>query len=285
MRRRGQDEQDFLRDIDRLLAGEEVHPGQEASQEYRATLEFASRLVDRRGGPSPEFRDRLWARLMARLAEHEERAYQAAAGRGRLRELLERLVPRTTAMRTAMVTITVVLVAVGVIWGTGVFGPAPAGEAPSLVTRKATTEEAVAPEMTAREAPAPAMASLVAEPPLVLDVPPGPLTASTGAEITLQFSLRNTSGQTATVEPFPPRLVIVPAGTSLPVRTIPAGTGSTEIGPFGTTVFAVTWDQRDDAGEPVPAGEYSVLPGPVTVSHGDETGEVSFDRPLQVIIR
>lgn len=284
----------FLKDMDRLLAGEEVVPGEDATDDYRSAIDFARRLVEMGEGPSPAFQARLKERLLSKLAEQEAAAQQEGRP-SRLWNVLDRLFPRSPVWRTAVATVVIVAVTAGVLWGTGVFTTAPAGvvekamlEEAELATGKAAPTEALAPragavqdvqpeaEMAAEEAALPltfdlqitAMAAVatVSQPTTVVPYQ---------SEVPFNIAILNESSQPAMVTPFPPSVTIVEQATMRPVFTFEAGPGAREIPPSQRAGVLLLWKQLDDAGIQVPPGAYRVIVSPFTVSIGTEQFRVS----------
>ena len=113
------EERQFSENIERLLGGEDVKAGQDVSEDYRTAVDFSKKLIKSRVDPSPSFKTRLKERLLLKLAK------QGAAARQKERvnwfwEGLKNLVPQNAAWRTATVTVVLMLVAVGVLWGSGI---------------------------------------------------------------------------------------------------------------------------------------------------------------------
>ncbi len=141
MGKESNEEKQFSEDVDRLLAGQEVEGGKDAGEDYRAAINFAKRLTEFHADPSPHFKARLKERLLLELAKQEAAARQKAKG-NRFWEGLKNLLPREAVWRNATATAVLMLVAVGVLWGTGVFSPS------------ATPERELAPEETSLPMPA-----------------------------------------------------------------------------------------------------------------------------------
>lgn len=113
-------DKEFSEDIDRVLAGEEVKLGAKASDDYRAAIDFAQRLIRLRPTPSAFFEVKLRERLLQRLSEQETKA-PARAKESWLWEGLRRLVPRQLVWRAVTATLLVAIVASGVFWQMGGF--------------------------------------------------------------------------------------------------------------------------------------------------------------------
>jgi len=120
MAREKDEEREFIENIERLLAGEEVTVGREKSEDYRTAFDFARKLTESRSDPSPVFKQQLKDRLLLRLTEREMEVRQKVKF-GSIWEFLANLVPRSPVWRTAAATLVIVLVTVGVLWRTGMF--------------------------------------------------------------------------------------------------------------------------------------------------------------------
>ncbi|UCB43031.1 MAG: hypothetical protein JSV77_11415, partial [Dehalococcoidales bacterium] len=123
------EEQEFLKDVDRFLNGEEVVPDEGTREDTRSAIEFARKLTDLRAEPSPEFQESLKSKLLRKLTEQEVAAREKA-GANWLRDFVDRFIPQSPVWRTAVVTVAIVMVATGVMWRTGMFTPTtgPEGE-------------------------------------------------------------------------------------------------------------------------------------------------------------
>jgi len=157
MRKRSDEEKQFIESIDRLLSGEEVEGFEDMSEDYHTAINFARNLAELRAEPSPEFRDRLKQRLLLQLTRQEVETAREKERRISFWEFLKNLVPQSPAWRTATVTIAVVLVTVGVLWRTGMFTQAPGLETTVLeAPATESLERGVAPKVGAPP-PAPSM--------------------------------------------------------------------------------------------------------------------------------
>ena len=123
--RKSPQEQEFLRQVDAMLAGWEIGAGEDAGGEdvgdagvtddLRGTVEFARKLVDLDEGPTPEFSQRLKSRLLIKLTEQDEAARAKAEG-GWLPRLLS-----SPVWRSAAVSLVLVVAVATVLWRTGMF--------------------------------------------------------------------------------------------------------------------------------------------------------------------
>lgn len=298
MPRRKREEQEFLDNIERLIAGEEVSIGGDADEDLRTTIEFSRRLSDLHTGPSVEFKDKLKSRLLLKLTEQEVAARQRAE-KNWLRDILDRLVPQSPVWRTAAVTLVMIVAGVTVMWRTGVFTgvPAPGADVVESAQRGVekgvlSMEAVVVEEEAADEAP---MVGLSKEAPTpeaaivsLFDMqvtPSEPIIAEYRHEVSYQLTFSNTSDETIVVTPFPPRFTIVGDGTLRPVRILTEGDQSIEVGASASIVYVFTWDQRDDDDTQLPPGGYTVYPGTVTVTGSGEPWTVDFPPLPRILVQ
>jgi hypothetical protein len=283
------EEQEFLRNIDRFLNGEEITFDEDASEDARLTMEFAQKLTELRDDPSPEFQERLKLRLLRKLTEQETAARERAKS-GWLSGFLERLIPQSPVWRTAVVTVAIVVVAAGVMWRTGIFSmtSAPEGDVETAGENGRGLEEMASEDeqkvwsqngivVTEEEEEE---ETLVTMPPLGIEDGENffsdelemeveisssdiiatligtQLGAQYGSEITWTLTVKNTSTEHVAVGPFPPEIAIVESTGLSPVRTLPAVDISYELAPSETLICVVSWDQLDNDGAQVPAGTY-----------------------------
>jgi hypothetical protein len=270
------DEKQFSEKIDRLLAGEEVETGEDINEDYRTAINFARKLVGSRIDPSPEFKDQLKQRLLLELTKQEVEARQKEKVNW-FREGLTRLVPQSPVWRSAAAMLVVMLVAVGVLWRTGVFTPSamltgPGGE---TVVEDEGTAPVSSPEMAA-EAPRigegiESAAQILLE---VAVVPPEMVVSPPGGKTEIELLFQNISSESLTVAPFPPAIQVVHSRTGELVRSFPEGDERLELAPAEWLSYTLVWDQEDNNGEPVAPGWYSVTAGDVTLYQVTEPTEV-----------
>ncbi|MBL7164933.1 MAG: hypothetical protein ISS55_00435 [Dehalococcoidales bacterium] len=298
MPRRKREEQDFLENIERLIAGEGVSIGEDTDEDLRTAIEFSRRLSDLHTGPSVEFKDKLKSRLLLKLTEQEVAARQRVE-KNWFRDILDRLVPQSPVWRTATVTLVMIVAVVTVMWRTGMFtgvpvvegemlkGVARDGEQVAAVMEAEVEEAAVEAPLVGltKESPAPtlevAMVSL-----FDMQVTPSESTiAEYGHEVSYQLTFSNTSDETIVVTPFPPRFTIAGDGTLRPVRIMTEGDRSIEVGASASIVYVFTWDQRDDDDTQVPADWYTVYTGTVTVTGSEQSSTVDFPPLPRILVQ
>ena len=301
MPRHKREEQDFLENIERLIAGEEVSIGEDADEDLRTTIEFSRTLSDLHTGPSVEFKDRLKSRLLMKLTEQEVAAGQRVE-KNWFRDILDRLVPQSPVWRTATVTLVMIVAVVTVMWRTGMFTgvsspgagvveSAQRGVEKGVFTAQAVVEEAestadapmvgAAKEATTAPALEAAMVSL-------FDMQVTPLEstiAEYGHKVSYQLTFSNTSNETIVVTPFPPRFTIAGDSTLRPVRILTEEDRSIEVGASVSIVYVFTWDQLDDDDTQVPPGWYTAYPGTVTVTGSEEPSTVEFPPLPRILVQ
>ena len=301
MPRHKREEQDFLENIERLIAGEEVSIGEDADEDLRTTIEFSRRLSDLHTGPSVEFKDKLKSRLLMKLTEQEVAARQRVE-KNWFRDILDRLVPQSPVWRTATISLVMIVAVVTVMWRTGMFTgvsspgagvveSAQRGVEKGVLSMEAAVEEAEATDTapmvgTAKEAvTAPAVEAAMVS---LFDMQVTPLEstiAEYGHEVSYQLTFSNTSNETIVVTPFPPRFTITGDGTLRPVRILTEGDRSIEVGASASIVYVFTWDQRDDDDTQVLADWYTVYPGTVTVTGSGEPSMVDFPPLPRILVQ
>lgn len=304
MPRRKREEQEFLENIERLIAGEEVRIGKDADEELRTTIEFSRTLSDLHTGPSVEFKDQLKSRLLMKLTEQEVAARQRVE-QNWFRDILDRLVPQSTVWRTTAVTLVMIVAVVTVMWRTGMFTGVPApiagvvesaqrGADKGVLSMEAAVEEeestAEAPMVgAAKEAqsPTPSPEITLSVPLLDLQATPAePFVSEYGHEVTYEMVLRNTGPEAIVITSFPPRITIVGGGALRPVRILPEGDETVEIAAFESIEYELTWYQDDDGGNQVAPGWYTMYTGLMAVMKGDESIRIEeVPEGMQVLVQ
>ena len=299
------EEQEFLRYVDRFLNGEDVSPGEDASEETRSTTEFAKKLIELRADPSPEFQERLKSQLLRKLTEKEFAARERAKS-GWFTGFLDRLIPQSPVWRTAVVTVAIVVAAAGVMWRTGLFTTtvAPGGDAEMAGENDRGLEEMAADptQKDWRQGDIAAVGEEEEEDTFVTSPPPGteddenifgeelkieieispadeitilvePCTVLHGTDVTLVLDFRNTGSEPVTVETG--QISIVSSPELELVYTLPAVDGPIEISPSESFQMLFVWEQQDTNGAQVPAGTYRFNVGPIIITHGTDSYELS----------
>jgi hypothetical protein len=138
-------EKQFLEYLDRLLAGEDIRPGEEASHEVRSALEHARRMLAFREEPSLAFKAELKNKLLRQLAEKQA----PAARRERFGERMANIFPpRSVLIAVTSTAVLVLLAFIGVVWFAGRQAAAPSMPAmapPSAVEYSVTLPANIVP--------------------------------------------------------------------------------------------------------------------------------------------
>lgn len=288
------EEQEFLKDVDRMLAGEEIISNDDISEEYGPTIEFARKLSELHEGPSPEFRERLKSRLLLKLTEQNVEARARAAEPAWFNKFFSRLIPHSPVMRTAAVTIVIVLAVAGIVWQAGVFTPAATQDESEPIVmdiarnEEESMEEAAAPPPLAMEGEklgdaeewqGGVSSSLSGEMRIETEISSSNVTASLvgtrfsavyGSSVVLELAFINTANETVTVSA--PGVSIIDSN-GLTIRTIPASDDPVELPTSGneTVTIVVVWDQKDDSGSQVTPGYYNFKIDPIVATRGTES--------------
>ena len=223
MANRKGNESEFTRDVDGMLSGNEGAARPPADFDYTADLNFAGKVLEARASPSPAFQSALKQRLVAKLAEIE------TAEESRKTHSLSDWFARAFSQRIWQVAgaLAVLVIAALVVWRTGLFTQGP------VVTSPYPTVAVEANASSGKDS--------------------YPMSENVG----IDFSFKNISSETL-VFPFPPAFIIETLDAQT-VRAFPAGGITKSLAAGGSVSYSVTWDQKDDAGVQVPAGEYQIV--------------------------
>ncbi len=124
----GKREEKFTENLDKLLAGQRSEPLHLRDDEE--TLDFARKMASLRPSPRPEFKSRLKATLLRRLAENEARK---AARPNWIQALARR-----PAYAVALAALFIVVI-FGGLWASGVFNPSETPFTPTVIRVDADT--------------------------------------------------------------------------------------------------------------------------------------------------
>ncbi|MGD0352769.1 MAG: hypothetical protein ABSB38_04680 [Dehalococcoidia bacterium] len=146
----------FLEYLDRLLAGEQITVGDELSDEARAALELARKMLAFREEPSAAFRADLRDRLLRQVAEKQAATYPLTEREG-FWDRVANLFPQRAVMIAVTSTALVVLLAfIGVVWYSSRFAGAPQQAlAPSVAKYSVRLPANIVPEGITFEATTP----------------------------------------------------------------------------------------------------------------------------------
>jgi hypothetical protein len=272
------EEREFSEKIDRLLAGEEVQAGEDASEDYRTTINFAQKLTSLRSDPSPHFKGQLRKRLLSKLADQQAEKTRPKEKGSAFREAFRNLIPRNPVWRTATATVTVAVLAIIVLWGSGIFTPAPE----QMGVRGPVPEVAPVPQMAPSPAEGGLQTSAVVEAPVSETV-----VAAFSEEVKIDLVFRNVSSESMRVAPFPPAIHVIRAETDEVIRSLAEGNESRELLPSGTLDYILVWDQLDDNRRQVDPGRYSIFVNDVVIHKDIEPRETrqGFGHLTDVIIQ
>lgn len=253
----------FADSLDIMLAGEEVDITAVPEAEYRRALDFARTMVALRPAPSARFANQLRGRLLARIAQENIPAQREERGRfwGLWRKPVWQVV--------FAVLITALAVNLALHMRTYVPEPAPEPTPTPAPTPEPTPTPEPAPE-PAPEPTEPIPAPIPEPEPEPAPEPPPPdliaveFTAQptqpaylSGEEVAVELAVTNSSSETVYLTPFPPEIRI----TSEDLGTVWAsrsGEDRLTIEMGDTATYHLSWNQRDDRGVAVPAGEYRI---------------------------
>lgn len=248
-------EEEFPRDVERLLAGERGKRGEGKDADYESVVAFAGRLVEYRIQPSPAFQEVLKKRLLSRLAEQEAQV-ERRDERTSVWQRIAGLVPGNPAWRAAAVTVAVAIVLAVVFWQTTPRTAKDTGQAGIMSTPAPSVAPApAAPGLKAAAGPSVEVRESAANTPFGL-----------GQPVVVQFSFTNVTPGVLGL-PFPPPLNVVSAKGET-VRSFPQGLDTRTLGSGESVTYTLAWDQRDDKGKSVPPGDYSVQLGSTRLQDG-----------------
>ena len=247
-------QKEFLKNLDRILAGENLETDVMMDKDLSSTLAFAQKMAALRVSPSPEFKSQLKARLLQKLVEQEETARAAQRQSWFSRFNQHKLVWQ------AITVVLVVAVIGGVLWGTGLFrfsgGPPTTTSIVSVTTATKTTTTTITMRTTTTVTSMTTTTPVNQGEPLVANASTDKSSYPAGESVNIQVSLTNVTSSPITLEKFPPILSMMQADTLQPVYTFAAGTIEKTIAPHQTTSFTVTWNQLDAKGKEVAPGVY-----------------------------
>lgn len=247
------EEKEFLENLDRLLAGEEVTAAEDMSEDCRTAIEFSKKLIECRAHPSPSFKAKLKQRLLQKLAEQEAEAHQKEKANW-FREGLRNLFPRRPVWQYATAMVTVLMLVFAIVLSSTVFVPSPVGEEP----------------VNGDEGP---IIGIPEQNLLGLEAIPQEMVISLAEEVVeIELVFQNISSESLTVTSFPPSIEIIRDGEV--VRNLEAGGVGVEILQSESVTYTLVWDLRDNSGEKVLPGWYSININDVTLSKTGEPTEI-----------
>jgi len=261
------DEKEFLENLDRLLVGEEVTAAEDMSEDCRTAIEFSKKLIECRAHPSPSFKAKLKQRLLQKLAEQEAEARQKEKVNW-FREGLRNLFPRRLAWQYATAMVTVLMLVFAIVLSSTVFAPSPVVEEP----------------VNGDEGPTIGMPEQNL---LGLEAIPQEIVISLAEEVVeIELVFQNISSESLTVTSFPPSIEIIRIDDGEVVRNLEAGGVGVEILQSESVTYTLVWDLRDNSGEKVLPGWYSINVNNVTLSKAGEPTEIhqGFGAVAQLLV-
>ena len=97
----------------------------------------------------------------------------------------------------------------------------------------------------------------------------------------MTFTFENKSRESLTLTPFPPEIII--AVSSLrPYKTILGGESRT-LSPGEVVEYIIAWDQRDNEGLQVPAGDYIILMLDIELNSGKGVVTLSENPHISIV--
>jgi hypothetical protein len=250
--------------IDRLLAGEQIQLGTDASEDLQAKLKAAQEIVECGANPAPAFQANLKTRLVNELAAKESTARDRQPHGLRLFEFLGNLIPAAPVWRTSAVTITVGIMAFLIVWATGLLP-------------LSNTSPDNKPPLAGISTPA------------LIEIKPistGAVSFHVGITVKIDLVFKNLSSSVLLIEPFPPSIQITLPRDGELVRTLAAGSESSTLRVAGDSVYSLVWDQLDDNGLQVAPGTYSVSVNGMLVKPEDDlqANPISISAIVQIVI-
>lgn len=250
------EEREFSENVDRLLAGEEVTAGEDMSEDYRIAIEFSKKLIECREDPSASFKAQLKERLLLKLAGQEADAARKKERANRFWEGLRNLFPRRPVWQYATAMVAVLMLVFAIVLSSTVFAPSPMVEEP----------------VNGDEGP---IMGTPEQNLLGLEAIPQETAISLAEEVVeIELVFQNISSESFTVASFPPSIEILRIDDGEVVRNLGAGDDRVEILPSESVTYTLVWDLRDNSGEKVLHGWYSINVNDVILSKAGEPTEI-----------
>lgn len=242
-------EKEFSGNLDEMLAGQKVEMDSAQPDDYRAILSFAQKLIELRDTPRPSFEAKLKASLLSRLKESERETKPSSFWKGWQNMILNSL--NRPIWRAVTPVVLVAILAVGVLWGTGVLSRLIGGEVPAP-----SPVPAPVPAPTPGPHPTPAPH----RPPLAVGGTPAKTTYLPRETVTVEFTFTNVStDDPITLKNFPPGIVVSDASFEMVWSSSPSS-AQRSLKPGEAAKYSLSWDQRDASGTQVAPGFYYLGP-------------------------
>jgi hypothetical protein len=253
------DAKEFAKGLDRQIAGERTDAPNGTKKDYDETLQFAGKMLESRVAPSVTFKENLKEHLLLKLAEQKMRAEKEKEHTSSFWDTIKNLLPESATMRTVAATITVAVITLVIVWQAGIFyGPA---SQPTLGTPPPT--------------------SGVSQGPVAVEAFVSQTSYRLGEQVNIVLTFRNTGREELTLTPFPPEIIIVAASLK-PYKTI-SGEVSRILLPGEVAQYTINWDQRDNEGQQVPAGDYIVEMLDIELNGGKGTVTLSDNPRISIV--
>jgi hypothetical protein len=269
MNREPENQKEFLKNLDRILAGEKIETTPTTDDDLSSLLAFAQKIVALRVPPSPEFKFRLKAGLLRKLTEQEE-----AARRNTKPAWFEQFRQHQLIWQTITAVLVVTIIG-GILWGTGLFKfsgrppvTSPVVSATSTMTTTTTTViKTTVPQTTTATVARTTITTTTAQVTTSTVIQPAPIQAkmstdkasyADGESVSIQIALTNVTANSINIDNFPPSISLMRSDMIQPVYTFTSGYITRTIEPHQTTIFTITWKQQDAKGNAVAPGVYNV---------------------------
>jgi hypothetical protein len=240
-------EKKFTENLDRILAGKEVPADPSLDKELRDALDFARKMTALGAAPSPEYRARLKARLLQKLAEQE-------ALKPVKQDSFWNIFRGHPVWQGAVAALFVIII-ISIIWRAGFFQPSIPAPPVATTTPTATTiPTTAAPTVSPTQAPAPSPAT-----PVSVEASTDKATYQPGETVRIELSMKNVSPASLTIEKLPPILSLMQVETGQPVYTFTAGKDVRTLASNEVARFVYAWNQTDFKGRPVTGSYYVEL--------------------------
>jgi len=106
---------------------------------------------------------------------------------------------------------------------------------------------------------------------------------SLGEAIVIELTFQNNSTDVFPIEPFPPKIMVMPSlKNGLVIREFPEGMGTKSLEPGEVANYTLTWDQRDKRGQQVPAGDYKLALG--NIDAWNQRFMLTLDKSVKITI-
>ncbi len=243
-------EEEFSREVDKIISGQEI-PGEVLqNKDYGSELNFTSKIAEHRAAPSASFKSKLKSELLTKLANQEKKV----SFWGRIRNTFA-----TPVWRNAAVPIAVFAVALITMWGLGIFSH----QTPvSLTTPPLTTGPSIMGTSPTETSTSPAnLGNLEIWANLKRNY------YMPSEQINIIVTFHNTTGEPVTLDRYPPEFSIVNSDNPGQVfKSFTAAKGTLTLQPGESETYTLVWDQIGDAESQVPPGNYQLAIGGNVIS-------------------